>query len=311
VADSALLRTTLTRRFRYFIVTLLVVVLVSTALSFHAGYTTRRYRAHDYNPSSYPVHHVHPTAQQQAATLAVTDLFRREVVTASESFVSSSTHLLSDIRRGDLAAARVDELKTQEAFDQVRPSLGIGVTTLSPLDALVRDQAPGIAPTGLHAIERALWSGSTKSALIAAEDLVGGGPILEFGVSRTILTPSAICGRVDELLSWVVEDVIDSSQEQFSHVDMVDAKTTVLESNQVIGALVTLGRLVDNPLAEKLSENSLAMINVVTPISTVTADSHISAATWRLLAQRIDAVEGALGAMDGQLNGLGTGRPYA
>ncbi len=311
MSGSTMTSSQLSRRFRIFFVTFVSVVALGTALSFHAGYTRHAYRVRAYQPTNYPTHHVHPTAAQQGATLAVTNFFRREVVTASERFVMASTQLDAAIRAHDVTRAREAELRTQAAFDEVRPSLGIGVTTLTPLDALVSDQSPGIAATGLHAIERQLWAGSLSSSTLAAHNLAQVGPILEIGVFRTILTPSAICGRVDEILSWTVENVIDSSQEQYSHVDMIDARTTLDQANRIIGSLGRLAVLVDRPLAAQLAERSRAVVDVVDAFSATTPNAMVPATTWRELAQRISALEASLGALDGQLNGLGTGRPYA
>lgn len=310
MAAANSLATLLAKHLRAVIAMAVVVVLIVTVVVFESNYSPRHYRQRTYDSTTY-THHVHPTRAQQAATLSVTNSFRRTVVTASQSFVLASSSLVRAIRAGDLPAARSAELHSQAAFDQLRASFAIGVTSLAPLDALVSDQLPGAAPQGLHAVERDLWSGHVAHALLAARAVADASVLIEFGVFRTILTPSAVCGRLSELLSWTVENVIDSSQERYSHRDMLDVRATVDFTNHVSASLVTLGLLVSPPLARELSQRIGATVLLTSPYANAPLDSSVSADVWRELAQSIVAVQSTLGQLDGVLNGLGTGRPYA
>jgi iron uptake system EfeUOB component EfeO/EfeM len=298
------------RRRTLFVVVGSLVALSVVAWSMNSTYSARHYGNHKYSVHPY-IHNAHPTPAQQSATLDVTNQFRRAVVTASQRFAVATVALVAAIRAGDVSQARLEEEKSQAAFDQMRPSFAIGVTSLAPIDAEVSDQSGQSAPMGLHAIERTLWSGRVHDALRAAEAVAQSGPLLEFGVFRTILTPSAVCGRVIEMLSWTVDSVISSSQERYSHLDMLDVRTSVLLSDHLVQSIVALGQLVQPQLARELLARSAAMKRAVAPFTNSTLDSAVSNAQWRQLSQRIAAVQASLGKMDGALNGLGTGRPYA
>ena len=92
---------------------------------------------------------------------------------------------------------------------------------------------------------------------------------------------------------------------------MLDARAAVLLASRTIRPLVTLGRLVAPHLAQQLEVRTAAMVAVVNTYSNTTRNLQVSGHVWRDLAQRIAAVQASLGELDGQLNGLGTGRPYA
>ncbi len=293
----------------------IVCVVLATVIGAFSLWESNRYETHNYQKQHYSTtpytHHVHPTRAEQAATLAVTNQFRRNVVTASQRFASASSSLVAAIHAGDMVSARRFELHSQAAFDELRASFAIGVTALTPLDALVSDQAPGTIPSGLHAVERDLWTGHLTDAFTSAQALAQAAPLLEFGVFRTILTPSAICGRLIELLSWTTENVITSSQERFSQRDMLDVRASVLFSSRVINSLVDLGHLIRPDLARQLSSRNRSVVALVGRFSDTTPNSDVSNASWRAISQQIASVQASLGELDGALNGLGTGRPYA
>lgn len=252
-----------------------------------------------------------PSAAVQAATLAGTNAYRRQVVQATERFATSTTALDAAISGGNLAQAQAAELEAQAAFDVVRPELQVGLGQVAPLDGLTVDAAPGTQATGLHAVERALWSGDLPSAAAPAAALKGAGLLLEVSLSRTIKTPSVIAQHQVEQLAWLVSQVVGRGQERFSHRDLVDVEATVGAVSGAGAAIEPLGLLVD-PQGTYVLQDRLARLQTVAQAMGHSAtDAEISAASWRELATAADAAAAAFGTMGGSLNGYGTGRAYA
>lgn len=262
--------------------------------------------------SAYPPSQtVTPTPAEQRATLLATDEYRRQVVTATELFATATAALQFALRQRDLSAAKSSEQAAQAAFDVFRPDIESGLAAGTPLDALVENQPSGAAPTGLHAIERDLWNGNMGAATALARSLNADDVGLEVALSRTILTPAVIAARLEESLSWVVEEVIDVPQEQFSHDDLLDVRATIISVTQSIAALRPLGLLVSRAATGSLSRATIQLSALLAPLQASTPDRDVPAATWRSLAESIDAVIGPLGVVSGSFYGFGTGRTYA
>ena len=298
------------RRFRIITTVLLVVTssVIITLIESNYGnkYSSRGYHTtHERYDQSFV-----PTSAQQAATLAATNSYRTEIVHASQSFVTTTSKLVIDIRSGHLSAAKSDESSAQGAFDVLRPALNIGFSSSTPLDALVKNQAPGVSPTGLHAVERALWVGHLGDALRPATQLAANAQILEVLLYRTVLTPSVICDRLRGLLAWTVHNAIDSSQEIYSHQSLLDIKAAAQAIQISVTGIAQIGELVNPFLTHLLSVRTHQLLMAVQSVSSTT-DQSITTTTWRTLATRMDALQEVLGEMSGALDRFGTGRPYA
>lgn len=311
MSSSSLTSAKLQRRFRWTATGLILLLGTSTAWSFHDGYARKHDQSGYHAANKNYRHRVTPSAAQQAATLAVTQMFRRDTVRATQRFALETAHLVRDLQRGDRAAARRDELQAQSTLDVIRLALPAGVRSTAPLDTLVSNQPPGLAPTGLHAVEMALWNGNMARALPAANSLMTTGQQLPYVLLRTIVTPTDLCLRLNESLSWTVENVIDSSQERFSHRDLVDVHAVVDSTSSLVKAIDKLAVLIDRPAAQLLKKRMASLEKSLSVLPATFTNSQVSEATWRRLAQQIDAVEMALGPVGGALTGFGTGRPYA
>ncbi len=289
-----------------------VIVGVATVLSAVAGYdSTGTWSASSHYSSSTYNGAVTPTAGEQRATLVATQAFRRQVVEATEQFATSTAALVASIRASRVDAAKSDELAAQAAFDNFRPAVSDGVGSLAPLDALVQNQDPALPPEGLHAVERDLWTDHVSRALTPATTLANDALTIEVALFRSIVTPTTICSDLQESLSWTVDDVIDTSQEQFSHDDMLDVHTTVTAAAADLTSVEALGDLVAPTVTAQLQQRFTRLSETVLPLVRTTPDASVSAHTWRTIAEEIDAVLAPLGELGGRLYGYGTGRAYA
>jgi len=310
VSPVALTSVVMRRRFRIVSALLVAVVMISTAWSISTGYARRSAASYDasshhYTPSP------PPTQAQQSATLVATQAYRREVVRSTQAFAIATTNLVLDIQRGDVTAAREAEQSAQAAYDVFRVDGASSVATMAPLDTLVANQNPALPATGLHAVERDLWSGQPSLAMTAATNLADVSSQLQFGLLRTIITPTQICARLDEEVGWTVENVIGTSQERYSHDDMLDVHAVINNLDATLPSVEQLGRLV-NPSATVRVERAMLLVNDLAQQSTsATSNSHVSVQQWRDYARTLDSLEYALGAMSGVLADFGTGRNYA
>ena len=291
--------------------TVLALVIGTIAVSVQSGYE-KRSASSSYHPArtGYGRQFV-PTTAQQAATLDATNLYRTQIVRASESFVAATTALVADVRHGRLLASRSDELAAQGALDIIRPVLTTGFSAVPPLDALLRNQVPGRTPQGLHAVERALWSGRISDALHPAMRLAADGRVLEVLVYRTVLTPSFICDRLRGLLAWTVQNSIDTSQEIYSHRSLFDVAVVARSVQLSMTGIDRIGALVNPALTKLLETRTRQMLADVQRAGVTTVDQLVAPGTWQSLAHRMDALQMVLGEMSGALSGFGTGRLYA
>ncbi len=252
-----------------------------------------------------------PSAAEQAAALASTVEYRRQVERATQRFAAATAALARDCAAGDYRAARADELAAQAAYDAVRADLPNALGANAPLDALLADQAPGLAPVGLHAVEADLWSGRIAAAAPLATQIAAQGTLFEVSLFRTIVSPSVICQRTAENLGWLVDSVIASSQEPYSHRDLVDVWAVVDSAREAVGGVRALGRLAA-PSDQRSVDQALGrLIVALHGLGSTLSDAQVSAAQWRTVAQSLDGVLAPLGRLSGALYGYGTGRAYA
>jgi len=298
----------LRRRFLATSGALIVVIVVATAASVTEGYSTHRYAQHW---TSAPVAGFVPTPAEQAATLSATVAYRRLIVTTAEDFSVAASNLVTAIARDDVTGARDAYLRAQGDYDVLRPTLSAQASSSSSIDALVIDQVPAAPAVGLHAIERDLWSSTPQSATALAPALSAQASIMPFLVSRTILTPAEICASLSELLGWTVENAIDSSQERYSHLDLVDVRAAARAAAVMVSAVAPIGALVDAASSAQLTiaDGQLAALCSRLPPSEV--DTAVPSATWTDVSYLMDVVVARSGQLAGALAGLGTGRSYA
>ncbi len=297
-------------RFRLISTALVGVIVTATVLSIISGSQTA-YVHHRYHSTGSYSHAPIPTAAEQRATLADTAWYRQLVVTSAQQFASCLSKLRTDARAGDRASAQRDELCAQSSLDLFRTNIPPGSSLTVLLDALVADQAVPARAGGLHAVERALWRGSLTDAAQVDSPLVAASSGIEFAVFRTILTPSQIAVREIDLLRWVVEEVIGSPQELFSGRDDVDVHavvhSVVLAAQHVAPLLVQLDRARALALTSAVSAAVRADRNLVGTSSALS----VQPASWRALAQALDALEQQFGTVSAVTYGYGTGRTYA
>ncbi len=252
-----------------------------------------------------------PTAQEQAATLAATKAFRREIDTASLQFSHDCTDMVGAIEAGNVAAAKADELAAQGQFDVFRPVLEGGSVGSAAIDGLPGSFAPGSTPSGLHVVEADLWGGRVAAAAVAARALEQAGPFVAFSLYRSIFTPAQIAGDEVDALGWMVDDVVDTTQEPASHADLVDVDAVLGALASATSGLAPLARIV-NPRALANLETSLAALRQsVAGLPAATPDGAVAPGRWRSIAQDADVAEGAMADLEGSFWGFGTGRNYA
>ena len=310
MSSAALTSVALRRRFRVVTAVILVVVLVATVWSISTGYARRGAAAYDTSSHHYAPAPP-PTQAQQAATLVATQAYRRDVVVSTQAFATATGNLVLGIQRGDVPAAKKAEQAAQAAYDVFRVDGASSVSSMAPLDTLVANQNPALPTTGLHAVERDLWTGHISSALTAATNLANVSSQLQFGLLRTIITPSQVCARLDEQVGWTVENVIDASQERYSHDDMLDVHAVINNLDVTLPSVEKLGRLVNQEATLRV-ERSMALVEgMARQSSSETSNSHVTAQQWRQYARAFNSLEYALGTLSGVLADFGTGRNYA
>ena len=142
------------------------------------------------------------------------------------------------------AAAGSDELAAQADYDSLPGSrVGQPPINASTLDELATDVVPGQSFGGLHAVERDLWAGGPLATDVAA--LAAQAPVAEFLLSRIASVPKPSARVAVDQLSWVVDTALPLSQEQCSHLGLVDVAATERGRRPAFEAIEPLARLVD------------------------------------------------------------------
>jgi hypothetical protein len=266
-----------------------------------------------YRIAPYPSAASHPTAAEQATTLAATEGYRRLVLVSAEKLDADVLAIAHDAARGRCAAARQDELAAQGAFDVLRPVIAPDSATAEELDG--ERWSIGVARFGgLHAIERALWTtpgcaaAGRLAAALASEALAVG-----FVFYRVILTPDDIVATAQSELGWAVDVPLAGREEQYSHHDLADVLSAVATARAALVLVAPLGRLVaPGPTSLAVArfsalDHELSLIGA----NAATSDGAVSSQTWRALATRIDGALAPLGMLSGHVAGFGSGRLYA
>lgn len=282
------------------------------AAGLFAGCSVTYGAAHTYAPH-YPHAGAHPTTAEQIATLHATEGYRRFLLTSAEGLSTALGRIARDAASGNLAAARRDELAGQADYDVLRPAVQVNSATEDQLDGEPWSVTAG-SLSGLHAIERALWS--TNSLVVARRDALAMGPAAvtsAFVFSREVLTPDVIVAQVQSSLAWAAEVPVEQRAELFSHRDLVDVRASALAAATALHLVEPLGLLVapsQTARARAAVDDLLRQLDTTAqPVSR--PDASIASSTWRTLAQDLDAANATLGVLGGEVSGFGSGRTYA
>ena len=244
--------------------------------------------------------------------------YRALIVQSSQHFASAATALRDAVLRNDLPEARRQWAIAQYNFDLVRSQLTDRSTTELSMAGRLQDQPFFIGRTGLHAVEADLFGASTTTLRADAETLVTYGTVLEFGLLRAQRTPSAMLLTTVENLGWTVTNVLDHPQELYARCNLLDVAASIDLATSVLNASKPIAELV-SPHEFATATRRLADLQATLRAATTTQhdgvnttpDTAVSAAQWRLLAVRINALMTPLSALSGDLDGYGTGRTYA
>jgi iron uptake system EfeUOB component EfeO/EfeM len=247
-----------------------------------------------------------PSAPTTVAAIAATHAFTAQVQTAAAGFVSSVTALAGDVGRGDVVAARADELAAQGDYDALRVLETGNTINASALDELASDVPPGQSFGGLHAVERDLWSGGPTGVDVA--DLEAQAPVAQFLLSRERLGPEAIGSTAVDQLDWVADTALPVSQEQVSHLGLVDVAATVASARQAFGDLAPLARLVDPQLTATVAGQFAALGADCAALGapTTTTDDSVSPAARLTAFHQLDATASELARLTAELTPYGT-----
>ncbi len=241
-----------------------------------------------------------------AVTRAAGRTFSAEVDDATSGFAAAVGRLQIDAADGDDAAGRRDELAAQADYDAFR-ALDNGYSVNGPsLDELATDVEPGETFGGLHAVERDLWTSGPLAADVAS--LAAQAPVAEFLLGREHLGPEAIGAVAVDQLDWVVDDALPDSQEQYSHLGLVDVAATEEAAHRSFSAVQPLARLVDPALTAAVDARFAALDADVSALGDPTAvvDTAPPPAARLALARELDATAATLARLAGELAPFGT-----
>jgi len=244
--------------------------------------------------------------QSTAAGAAATAAFHSQIDGDTAAFVRTIGTLQDDVARGDLAAARSDELTAQSQFDGFRDlEIGNQVNDAS-LDELPSDVGPGQTFGGLHAIERDLWTSGPLAADLAS--LAAQAPVAEFLLSRNRLGPEAIGTVAVDELGWVTDDALAGDEESFSGLGLVDVNATLGAAQNAFGAIERLAQGVDPTLTSTVQAGFTALDTAVAALGSPTAvpESSVPASTVQSLTQHVDATAALLARLAADLARFGT-----
>jgi len=244
--------------------------------------------------------------QSTAAGAAATAAFHSQIDDATAAFVRTIGTLQDDVARGDLAAARSDELTAQAQFDGFRDlEIGNQVNDAS-LDELPSDVGPGQTFGGLHAVERDLWTSGPVAADLAS--LAAQAPVAEFLLSRNRLGPEAIGTVAVDELGWVADDGLGGDVEPFSGLGLVDVDATLGAARNAFGAIERLAQGVDPTLTSTVLAGFTRLDTAVAALGPPTAvpESSVRASTVQSLTQELDATAALLARLSAELARFGT-----
>jgi len=247
-----------------------------------------------------------PNAPTTVAAIAATHAYTDQIQTSAAGFVAAVTTLQADVARGDVPAARADELVAQGDYDSLRVLESGNTINASALDELATDVPPGQSFGGLHAVERDLWVGGPAAADV--EDLATQAPVAQFLLSRARLGPEAIGTTAVDQLDWVSDTALPRSQEQVSHLGLVDVTATVEASARAFGDVEPLAHLVDPTLTSTVAGQYAALAADCAALGppTTTPDTSVSPGAELVLFHQLDATATELARLAAELAPYGT-----
>jgi len=242
------------------------------------------------------------TRAAESATRAYAD--RVDADTAS--FVASVGALQSDAASGGMAKAKADEIAAQSAYDGFRALDAQNSINAASLDELSSDVGSDESFGGLHAIERDLWTSGPLDADVAA--LAGQAPAARFLLSRERLGPEAIGVVAVDQLDWVVDVALPVSQEQYSHLGLVDVAATESAARSSFATIQPLAQLVDPSLAATVSSQFATLDAMVEALGSpgATPDTTVTMAARLALSTQLDATASTLAQLSARLTPYGT-----
>jgi len=245
------------------------------------------------------------------ATVASLD-FGDQLTAATTAFSAALNSLQAAVASGDLPAARTDELAAQADYDSFRTLADAAAPDVPRIDLLASDVGPDRTFTGLHAVERDLWTSGPAAADVGA--LVGRTPIEHLLMARPLLVthqwfdPEAIGSTAVDELTWVVDEALPVDQEQFSHLGLVDIDATTQAAEQAFTAIEPLARQVDPTATYQVAAQFTALLadeHALGDPATV-SDSTISPSARLTLSHQVDATASTLAGLTALLAPFGT-----
>jgi iron uptake system component EfeO len=245
------------------------------------------------------------TATARAAQDA-TRAFADQVGAATASFVAAVGRLQTDTSAGDTAAARADELDAQAAYDSFRVLEVGNAVNGATLDELATDVAPAESFGGLHAVERDLWSAGPLGADVAG--VAGQALVAQFLLGRERLGPEAVATVAVDQLGWAVDTALPESQEQYSHLGLVDVVATVRAARQSLSDVEPLARMVDPTLVTSVDGQFAVLDARVAALGDPTSvpDTAVDLGARLALSHELDATASTLARLAATLTPFGT-----
>ena len=201
------------------------------------------------------------------------------------------------VARGDLPAARAEELAAQADYDTFRALEGPNPVNAATLDELASEVPEGASFSGLHAVEQDLWTGQPAEADLAG--LAAQAPVAQFLLSRDRRNPGTICWVAVAQLGWTADSALASSQERSSHRGLVDVSATVRAAAAAAGVIAPLARQLQprrTAAVERRLAQLVASVAALGDPSQVDDTTVLPAARPGLTAQ-IDATAAPLSAL--------------
>jgi iron uptake system EfeUOB component EfeO/EfeM len=247
-----------------------------------------------------------PDAPTTVAAINATHAYTAQVQSSAAAFVTAVAALQSDVVRDDVAAARSDELTAQGAYDALRVLESGNTINASALDELATEVPPGQSFGGLHAVERDLWAGGPTAVDVA--NLATQAPVAQFLLSRERLGPEAIGTTAVDQLDWVTDAALPRSQEQVSHLGLVDVTATVAASAHAFGDIEPLGHLVDPTLTTTVAGQFTVLTAECAALGppTTTPDTSVSPTARLAVYRQLDATATQLARLSAELAPYGT-----
>ena len=246
-----------------------------------------------------------PSAARALARAATHD-FAVDIQASAAAFVGSVMALQSDAVKGDMVAARADELAAQARYDAIRALESGNSINASTLDELDTDVRTGQSFGGLHAVERDLWAGGPLATDVTA--LAGQAPVAQFLLSREYLGPEAIGIVAVNQLNWVAGIALPSSQEHTSHLGLVDVVATEQAAQRAFGIIEPLSHAIDPVRTAAVAGQFVTLSDTVAALGTPTStpDTSVTPAARLTLTRQIDATATTLARLVAELAPYGT-----